>query len=346
MEKAAIFIVEDEAIVAEDIRETVKKLGYFVCGIARSGEVAIKKVREARPDLVLMDIHLAGPMDGIEAARQIHSRFGIPVIYITAHADDELLERAKVTEPYGYIIKPYDERELHSVIEMAQYKHGMEQKLQQSTLTIRALANAIPDAIMLLDPQRRIIALNEPMAQRLGQDTVQVIGSPVADFNGEGSLNTVLYSLETVMESSCCVQFEESDGGRWFEITLYPIPDIDGSLTRIAVQYHDINDRKEFEDQLKEEGVSQLEHNMEQFQILNDEIRNPLQAILGYIDLDCAKFRPNIGEQIKNIDTIIARLDQGWVESEKVRNFLLRHYRHGKGDPAGGERESSRGGQT
>lgn len=346
MEKAAIFIVEDEAIVAEDIRETVKKLGYSVCGIARSGEVAIEKVRETRPDLVLMDIHLAGLMDGIEVARQIHSRFGIPVIYITAYADDELLERAKVTEPYGYILKPYDERELHSVIEMAQYKHGIEQKLQESTRTIRALANAIPDAIMLLDPQHRIIALNEPMAQRLGQDTGRVIGSPVAGFNRDGSLNTVLHSLETVMGSSCRVQFEESDGGRWFEITLYPIPDIDGSLTRIAVQYHDINDRKEFEDQLKGEGISQLEQNMEQFQILNDQIRNPLQAIMGYIDLDCAKFRPQIGEQIKNIDTIITRLDHGWMESEKVRNFLLRHYRHGKGDLAAGERESSQGGQT
>ena len=346
MKKAAIFIVEDELIAAEDIRQTINTLGYSVSGIARSGEVAIEKVRETRPDLVLMDIHLAGAMDGIEAARQIHSLFGIPVIYITAHADDELLERAKVTEPYGYILKPYDERELHSVIEMAQYKHRMEQQLQESERTIRALANAIPDAIMLLDTQRHIIALNEKMAQRLGQNTGRVINSPVTEFNRDGLLNMVLSHLDAMIEYSRFIQFEQKDGERWFEIALYPIPDIDGSLTRIAVQYHDINDRKEFEDQLKKEGVSQLEHNMEQFQILNDQIRNPLQAIMGYIDLDCARFRPKIEEQIKNIDAIITRLDQGWLESEKVRNFLLRHYCHGKGDLAGGERESFQGGQT
>jgi len=346
MKKAAIFIVEDELIAAEDIRQTINTLGYSVSGIARSGEVAIEKVRETRPDLILMDIHLAGTMDGIEAARQIHSLFGIPVIYITAHADDELLERAKVTEPYGYILKPYDERELHSVIEMAQYKHRMEQQLQESERTIRALANAIPDAMMLLDPKRHIIALNEPMAQRLDQNSWQVMGSPVAEFNRDGSLNNVFNRLDAVIEDSRSVQFEQKDGDRWYEITLYPIPDIDRSLTRIAVQYHDITDRKEFEDQLKKEGVSQIEHNMEQFQILNDQIRNPLQAIMGYIDLDCIQFRPHIGEQIKKIDNIITRLDRGWVESEKVRNFLLRHYRHDRGNMTDGNKHPSEGGQT
>jgi hypothetical protein len=149
-----------------------------------------------------------------------------------------------------------------------------------------------------------------------------------------------------VIEDSRSVQFEQKDGDRWYEITLYPIPDIDRSLTRIAVQYHDITDRKEFEDHLKREGISQIEHNMEQFQILNDQIRNSLQAIMGYIDLDCARFRPHIGEQIKKIDNIIARLDRGWVESEKVRNFLLRHYRHGRGNMTDGNKHPPEGGQT
>jgi two-component system, response regulator PdtaR len=345
MKKAAIFIVEDEAIVAEDIRETVKKLGYSVCGIARSGEVAIEKVRETRPDLVLMDIHLAGPMDGVEAARQIYSLFKIPVIYITAHADDELLERAKVTEPYGYILKPYDERELHSVIEMAQYKHGMEQRLQERERTIRALANAIPDAMMLLDRQKQVIAINETMAQRLDRNADQVTGFPVAECNKDGSLDTVLRHLDAVIEYGRKVQFEQQDRGRWYEIALYPIPDIDRSLAWIVIQYHDITDRKEFEDHLKREGISQIEHNMEQFQILNDQIRNPLQAIMGYIDLDCILFRPKIGEQIKKIDNIIARLDHGWVESEKVRNFLLRHYRHDRENMTDGNKHPSEGGR-
>jgi len=346
MKKAAIFIVEDEAIVAEDIRQMINTLGYSVTGIARSGEVAIDKVRETRPDLILMDIHLAGPMDGIEAARQIHSLFGIPVIYMTAHADDELLERAKVTEPYGYILKPYNERELHSVIEMAHYKHGMEQRLQERERTIRALANAIPDAMMLLDRQKQVIAINETMAQRFGRNADQVTGFPLAEFNKDGSLDTVLRHLDAVIEYGRKVQFEQQDRGRWYEIALYPILDTDRSLARIVIQYHDITDHKEFEAQLSKEGISRIEHNMEQFQILNDQIRNPLQAIMGYIDLDCARFRPKIGEQIKKIDNIIARLDHGWVESEKVRSFLLRHYRPDRENMTDGNKHPSEGGQT
>src|SRR5512145_1928453 len=121
----SVFIVEDEAIVADDLRETLTSLGYSVAGIAKSGELALQKVAETHPDLVLMDIHLAGPMDGIDAAGRIHERQEIPVIFLTAYADKALLERAKQTEPYGYIIKPYDERGLQSAIEMAVYKHRM-----------------------------------------------------------------------------------------------------------------------------------------------------------------------------------------------------------------------------
>ncbi len=132
MTSPSIFIVEDELIVAEDIRQTLTGLGYTVVGHAKSGELAIGKVKETKPDLVLMDIHLAGKMDGIETAGRIRSLYDIPVIYLTAHADTVLLERAKITEPYGYILKPYDERELHSVIQMALYKHDLNRILRES----------------------------------------------------------------------------------------------------------------------------------------------------------------------------------------------------------------------
>jgi len=132
MTSPLIFIVEDELIVAEDIKQTLKSLGYTVAGHAKSGELAIDKIKETKPDLVLMDIHLAGTMDGIETAGRIRSLFDIPVIYLTAHADTVLLERAKITEPYGYVLKPYDERELHSVIEMALYKHALDLKLKKN----------------------------------------------------------------------------------------------------------------------------------------------------------------------------------------------------------------------
>jgi two-component system, response regulator PdtaR len=143
MEQPAIFIVEDEAIVANDIKETLKSLGYTVPGIAKSGELALEKVKETKPDLVLMDIHLAGQLDGVQTAEKIHVLYNIPVIYLTAYADKALLDRAKVTEPYGYVIKPYDERELHSVIEMALYKHRIEREIKKRDEVLFAVSSAV-----------------------------------------------------------------------------------------------------------------------------------------------------------------------------------------------------------
>ena len=114
-----ILVVEDERVVARDIEKRLKKLGYVVTLTVASGEEAIKKTAETRPDLVLMDIQLKGEMDGIEAAERIRTDFDIPVIYLTAFADEETLQRAKATEPFGYILKPFDERDLHTAIEIA-----------------------------------------------------------------------------------------------------------------------------------------------------------------------------------------------------------------------------------
>jgi len=139
----AIFIVEDEAIVANDIKETLISLGYSAAGIAKSGELALEKIRNTRPDLVLMDIHLAGEMDGIDTAAKVHALYDIPVIYLTAYADKILLDRAKITEPYGYVVKPYDERELHSVIEMALYKHRVEREIRKRDAILFAVSSAV-----------------------------------------------------------------------------------------------------------------------------------------------------------------------------------------------------------
>jgi signal transduction histidine kinase len=132
MSKTKILVVEDELITAKGIRSALKSLGYDVLDIVSSGEEAIQKASEIHPDLILMDIKLDGDMDGIEAARQIKDRFSIPVVYLTAHADDATLARAMITEPYGYILKPFEDRDLHIGIEIALYKHQMEEKLIQS----------------------------------------------------------------------------------------------------------------------------------------------------------------------------------------------------------------------
>ena len=142
MSKAQILIAEDDGIVALDIKSRLQVLGYSVAASVASGKEAILKAKADNPDLVLMDIHLQGEMDGIEAAGQIQSQLNIPVVYLTAYADEKLLERAKITEPFGYILKPFEERGLHSTIEIALYKYKMEDKLKKRQAEISALLDA------------------------------------------------------------------------------------------------------------------------------------------------------------------------------------------------------------
>lgn len=123
MSKTNILVVEDESIVSKDIQNSLKKLGYNVVGASNTAEEAIVAAREKQPDLILMDIMLKGDMSGIEAADVIRTELNIPIIFLTAYADESTLAKAKITEPYGYILKPFKEIDLHSSIEMAIYKH-------------------------------------------------------------------------------------------------------------------------------------------------------------------------------------------------------------------------------
>ncbi|MEQ8323679.1 MAG: response regulator [Vicingaceae bacterium] len=123
-----ILVVEDESIVSKDIQMSLKNLGYNICGSSATGEEAIHIAKETTPDLILMDIMLNGKLTGIEAAHLIKQELDVPIIYLTAYADESTLSKAKITEPYGYIIKPFEEIDLHTSIEMALYKHGKEKE--------------------------------------------------------------------------------------------------------------------------------------------------------------------------------------------------------------------------
>ena len=137
-----ILIVEDEGLVAEEIRSRLSKMGYVPVGVAHTGGDAVSRSEELHPDLVLMDIRLNGDMDGIEAAEHIQAKLGIPVLYLTAYTDEDTIQRAKLTYPFGYIIKPIEERELHVTIEIALYRHRVDQEREKLIAELRdALAN-------------------------------------------------------------------------------------------------------------------------------------------------------------------------------------------------------------
>ena len=156
MPKEKILIVEDERVVARDIQNRLKNLGYSVCGSASSGEDAVKKASELQPDLVLMDIVLKGEMDGIDAAGQIREHFKIPVVYLTAFSDQKTLQRARETGPYGYILKPFEDSELRSNIEMALYKGVMDARIEHLNRIIRAIRNVNQLIVREKDPERLI----------------------------------------------------------------------------------------------------------------------------------------------------------------------------------------------
>ncbi len=156
MEKVKILVVDDEIIVAKDIEKRLGKLGYFVVAIVSSGEEAIAKAEESRPDLVFMDIKLEGTMSGIEAANRIGSLYDIPVVYITAFADENTLKRAKITAPLGYILKPYETKELHIAVELALYKHKTEKKIKESEERYRAYVAATSQLIWIINTDEEI----------------------------------------------------------------------------------------------------------------------------------------------------------------------------------------------
>jgi CheY-like chemotaxis protein len=179
MVEIRVMIVEDESIVAEDIRRTLIKLGYAVPAVVSSGEATIKKAGEHVPDLILMDIMLKGGMDGIEAAKQIRSKFNIPVVYLTAYADEKILERAKLTEPFGYIIKPFKERELKMNIEVALYKSKMERQLKESKEFYESVLEGIVNGVWVTDKNDVICYANKGAMTFMGKNMPQVVGAGV-----------------------------------------------------------------------------------------------------------------------------------------------------------------------
>ncbi|MEP7221012.1 MAG: response regulator, partial [Bacteroidota bacterium] len=173
--------LDDEIIIARELEVRLKGLGYDVPAIASSGEEAIRIAVETVPDLILMDIVLKGGMDGVEAATEIRRHIQVPIIYVTAYTDKKTLERAKLTEPYGYIVKPFSERELEANIAMALYKHRMESRLRKVEQWFSTAAEEIGDAVILTDARGMITLFNAAAAEITEWSKEDAIGCRLED---------------------------------------------------------------------------------------------------------------------------------------------------------------------
>ncbi|MEW5949611.1 MAG: response regulator [Thermodesulfobacteriota bacterium] len=257
-----ILVVEDEGIVAEDIRGSLESLGYTVSAVVSSGQEAIKKAEEYKPDLVLMDIVLKGEIDGIEAANQIHLCFNIPIVYLTAYADERTLDRAKVTEPLGYIVKPFEDRELRTTIEMALYKHKMENRLREREEWLSTTLGSIGDAVIATDARGHVRFMN-PVAESLtGWKEGSAAGKALAEvFNiiNEETRRPVENPATKVLRKGVVVGLANHtllvarDGA---EIPIddsgAPIRDARGDIIGVVLVFRDIRERRKAERDLQE----------------------------------------------------------------------------------------------
>lgn len=168
---AHILIVEDEAIVAFNLQQRLTQMGYHVPDVAVSGNETLQIVSKAPPDLILMDIHIEGGMDGIDVAARIHETSPVPVIYLTAYSEDATLERARKTRPYGYLIKPFSERELHATIQMALERHSAEEALAESQQLLQQALVAAHMGTVEFDCDSSQVRLSACSAHLMGQTT-------------------------------------------------------------------------------------------------------------------------------------------------------------------------------
>src|SRR5271169_44335 len=166
MKKARILVVEDEELVGLAIRTYLESVSYEVPAVVSSGEKAVREVRAMEPDLVLMDIHLTGKMDGIEAAGIIKDSYHVPVIYLTSYSDSDTLEKAKLTEPFGYVLKPFDERALEASIEMALHKSALHEELRRARDRLTTVLQSFGDGIIVAGIKGGVEYIN-PTAARL-----------------------------------------------------------------------------------------------------------------------------------------------------------------------------------
>ncbi len=265
-----ILVVEDEVITAMDIQRRLKKMGYDVPVIATTGEEAIKMAKENNPDLILMDIHLYGVMDGIEAASRISSFSNIPIIYLTAYTDNMTLGRARITEPYAYIIKPFKDRELQISIEIAFYKNSMERKLKdnyerlkESELWLSAVINGIGDAVIAAD-LKGIIKLMNPIASMLTgwkeEDAIGKFLPEVFRIVSDDMTKHVEDPVEKVVNEGMFYGLADntvliSKTGNRIPVDILGSPILDnGNVIGAVVVFYDILERKEVEFRLEKKS--------------------------------------------------------------------------------------------
>ena len=282
---ATVLIVEDEMITAEDLRYTLRELGYHAPLIVNNGPGAIQKAGEIHPDVVLMDIGLVGEMSGIEAAARIKNELGIPVIFLTASSDDSVIDKALQSEPFGYIIKPFDSRHLRISIEMARFKHTLDQKLRASEELYRALTENTSDIIFSTDMDG-LITYVSPQVNKYGFLVEEMIGKSLRLLIHPADIERVERNMSRDLENGAqfVSQFRILDKWGsiyWFEEKSSLRLDLSGKPVGIYGILHDVTERKRVEDAIE---IANKKLNLMN-QITRHDILNTITGLFGCVDM-------------------------------------------------------------
>ena len=284
MAPARILLVEDENIVALEIQDLLQILGHDIVGVVSSGEEAIARASETRPDLALMDIRLKGSIDGIEAAERIRAHLDIPVVYLTAYADEATMQRAKLTQPFGYLIKPFEQRELHTAVEIALYKHWMEQRLKESERWLATTLRSVGDAVIATDELGAIVFINPTAETLTAWSQVDALGkqaSAVLRFI-DGQTGSLLDSpLQSALWNGVAhgpggdVLLAARDGRQIpIDYNAAPLQDDKGQIAGVVLVFRDVTERKRSE--------REIARRLAQTQTL----REVMQAAASTLDFD------------------------------------------------------------
>ena len=259
MEKARILIVEDEVIIALQLKEKLKSLGYDVTSVVNNADDAIKKAADDHPDLVLMDIRIQGDKDGIETAEIVRSKYGIPVIFSTAYLDHERIERAKITMPFGYVLKPIQERDLKVTLEMALYVAGVdaerrkaEKAVKESEQLLREVINSMEKAIAIYEPvdngeDFRFLETNEFAEKIMHYSSEEVLGKTIKElFPGESSIGLIEKLKETYLTGVSTAiplnQYKDDRITQWVENYIFRLPS-----GKVVAMFEDTTEKRKAE---------------------------------------------------------------------------------------------------
>jgi PAS domain S-box-containing protein len=293
---ARILILEDDRVVARDIQRQLTRIGHEVLGMAVRGEDAVALALEMRPDLVLMDIRLGGEVDGVEAASQIRRQCQSPVVFLTAYSDDDTLRRASEAEPFGYLLKPFEDSQLRTVIEMALYKNVAERKLRDSERRYATTLSSIGEAVIATDRQARVTFMNPVAVSLTGWSQEEALGLPVSEtfrIVDEETRETVEDPAGQALRQGIRVEPANhtvliAKNGREFPIADCGSPIIDdgGNTTGAVLVFRDMTRRYRVDEELREAQlalarVGRLTAMGELTASIAHEINQPLTAIVA-----------------------------------------------------------------